>query len=59
MEALAFTKKQILEQGLVPWGRTQLEHDLADGTCPSFRRGRRRYISADQLQQYIENLKEQ
>lgn len=56
MEPLAYTKKEILELKLLPWGRSRFEHDLASGLCPSFKRGRRKYISRDQLQEYIDKV---
>lgn len=53
---IAHTKDEAFE--FVPWGRNQFEFDLAEGICPSFKRGRRVFITDEQLREYLANVME-
>ena len=41
---------------MCPWGRSKFQEDVANGTCPTFRIGRRKFITESMMHAYVETL---
>lgn len=57
-EPLAFPISELYHDVRIPWGRDKIVEHADEGLLPTFNVGRRRFVAADDLERYIENLKD-